>query len=183
MALNGRVAEALAIRELRLRKAERNRRRRESTRDRLQRQQKAQRKEQRREQIELAFALIGILTAVAQHPISALEMRHRFGLPRDQVYPRGFGQQARARGIAVCLPGERRRISSEEGTRFRRLTQQERQELDAHLPVWLQRVRESSSHRLVRRVLRLWANEEEGEAGRRAFELIEVKSALTASKA
>ena len=181
VALNERVSEALALRELRRREAHRKRRRIENTRERSERQRQARREEQRRERIELAFALIGILTAVAERPISALEMRNRFGLPRDQLYPPDFGEEARARGVAVCLPGERRRVTTEDGTRIRHLTQQERQDLRRRLPEWLERVRGSRSHPLVRRVLRLWSGESKDEPGQLAYQLIQAGSGDAAS--
>jgi hypothetical protein len=73
VAPNARVSEALAIREIRQHVAERRRRREAARREQKERRQAKRRREQREDRVELAFALIGILTTVAGRPISALE--------------------------------------------------------------------------------------------------------------
>jgi hypothetical protein len=154
--LNERVKEALALDTLRRARAHRTREQQEAERrieadDRMRRDA-----EDRSLRVELAFALLGILTLAAGRPLTALEMRHRYGLRRDHCFPPAFGREALGRGIAVCADGERRRVASAEGNRERRITLTERREMDARLAGWLRLVRSHHDHPFVLRVTAAW---------------------------
>lgn len=156
LALNDRVAEALALRTLALRRAQRERERAAAERELEQNRREQQERRNQAIRQELAWAFLGVLTLAAGHPVSAVDMRWKYALRRDTYYPSGFNREASARGIAVCIEGERRRIHTTGGTRERRLTQAERQQMERRLPEWAAVVRRGAHHPFARDVLDRW---------------------------
>lgn len=155
--LNGRVEEALALRTLRRRHRERDAERAVAERENERLERERYERQQRLIRQELAFAFLGLLTLAAGRPISALEMRHAYGLRRDTYFPPGFNRAAAERGIASCIEGERRRVRSGGGTRDRRLTQAERRTMEAHADEWIRVVRAHARHPFAEAVLGGWS--------------------------
>jgi hypothetical protein len=156
VSLNARVAEAIAIRTLREAADHRAREQADAQRALLERERQLAEQRDRALRTELAFAFLGILTLSAGFPISAVDMRWKYGLRRDTYYPANFNAAARARGVAVCAEGERRRIRSGAGVRERRLTITERRGMEAFLPAWAGLVHRAGAHPFAREILQRW---------------------------
>lgn len=173
VALNERVAEAIALQTLTRRRAQREQERAAAERELFERERERQQRLHRALRQELAWALLGVLTLAAGYPVSAVDMRWKYGLRRDTYFPPAFNREARARGIAVCIEGERRRVRTGEGTRERRLTQSERHTMEAELERWAEVVRRASGHEFARAVMEQWRQRAPGDpVAQRALDLL-----------
>lgn len=173
VSLNETVAEAIALQTLARRRAGRERERAAAERELFERDRERQQRLDRALRQELAWALLGVLTLAAGYPVSAVDMRWKYGLRRDTYYPPAYNREAREHDIAVCIEGERRRVRTGEGTRVRRLTQSERKVMETRLERWTEVVRRGSDHPFACAVLDRWRERAPDDPiARRALELL-----------